>query len=99
MDITRLLVQIVIALACAGLATFLLPRKIPGKLFGLAVIGFAGVWLGEWVLGFVKSTYRLPVPDFITWNIQGVPIVPAVLGSVVVLYIVTAFLSWGRYQR
>lgn len=99
MDLTRLLIQILIALGCAGLATLLLPRQIPGKLFGLAIIGFAGVWLGEWVLKYLESTYELPIPDFVTWDFQGVPILPAVLGSAVILFIVTTFLSWGRYQR
>ena len=99
MDLTRLLVQVLIALGCAGLATFLLPRQIPGKVFGLALIGFAGVWLGEWVVQYLDTTYDWPIPDFVTWDIQGVPILPAVLGSAVILFIVTTFLSWGRYQR
>lgn len=99
MDLTRLLVQILIALGCGALATLLLPRQIPGKLFGLALIGFAGVWLGEWVVNYVETTYELPMPDFVTWDFQGVPILPAVVGSAVILFVVTTFLSWGRYQR
>ena len=99
MDLTRLLVQILIALGCGALATLLLPRRIPGKLFGLALIGFAGVWLGEWVVNYVETTYELPMPDFVTWDFQGVPILPAVVGSAVILFVVTTFLSWGRYQR
>jgi len=98
-DLTRLLVQILIALGCGALATLLLPRQIPGKLFGLALIGFAGVWLGEWVVNYVETTYELPMPDFVTWDFQGVPILPAVVGSAVILFVVTTFLSWGRYQR
>lgn len=99
MDLTRLLVQIGIALGCGGVATLLMPRQIPGKLLGLAVIGFAGVWLGEWVVKFLQTTYNFPIPDFVTWDFQGVPILPALLGSAIVLYVVTTFLSWGRYQR
>lgn len=99
MDLTRLLVQILIALGCGALATLVLPRQIPGKLFGLAVIGFAGVWLGEWVVNYLETTYEFPIPDFVTWDFQGVPILPAVLGSAVILFVVTSFLSWGRYQR
>jgi uncharacterized membrane protein YeaQ/YmgE (transglycosylase-associated protein family) len=99
MDLTRLLVQILIAIACGSVATLLLPRQIPGKLLGLAIIGFAGVWLGEWVVGFLESTYALPIPGFVTWDFQGVPIVPAILGSAVILYVVTTFIRWGRYQR
>ncbi|MGD1862761.1 MAG: hypothetical protein ACFB0E_22675 [Leptolyngbyaceae cyanobacterium] len=99
MDLTRLLVQILIALGCASLATFLIPRRIPGKIFGLALIGFAGVWLGEWILKYVQSTYSLAIPNFVTWDLQGVPILPAVVGSAIILFVVTSFLSWGRYQR
>jgi len=99
MDLTRLLVQVLIALVCAGLATLLLPRKVPGKIVGLIIIGFAGVWLGEWVVNHLNQTYDLPIPGFVTWDIQGVPILPAVVGSAVILYVVTAFMSWGRYQR
>ncbi len=99
MDLTRLLVQVVIALVCAGAATLLLPRKIPGKLLGLIVIGFAGVWLGEWTLALFRHTFKFPIPGFVTWSLEGVPIIPAIAGSVIILYIVTAFLSWGRYNR
>jgi uncharacterized membrane protein YeaQ/YmgE (transglycosylase-associated protein family) len=99
MDWTRLVVQILIAFGCAGLASLLLPRRIPGKLFGLLVIGFAGVWLGEWVVQYLETTFALPIPDFVTWDIQGVPILPAVLGSTIILFVVTSFLAWGRYQR
>lgn len=99
MDLTRLLVQILIALGCAGLATILLPRRIPGKLFGLALIGFAGVWLGEWAVKYLQTTYDFPIPDFVTWEVQGVLIVPAVIGSAIILLVVTSFWSWGRYQR
>ncbi|MEM1279501.1 MAG: hypothetical protein AAGG53_05615, partial [Cyanobacteria bacterium P01_H01_bin.152] len=86
-------------LGCAGLASFLLPRQIPGKVFGLALIGLAGVWLGEWVVQYLETTYALPIPEFVTWDIQGVLILPAVVGSAVILFAVTSFLSWGRYQR
>lgn len=99
MDFTRLLIQVLIALACAGIATVLLPRRIPGQLFGLALIGFAGVWVGEWTVNLISSTFNLPIPEFVTWAIRDVPIFPAILGSAIILYIVTLFLSWGRYQR
>ncbi len=99
MNLTRLLVQVLIALACAGVATVLLPRKIPGRLFGLALIGLAGVWLGEWILNYLGNTYDLPIPAFLTWNVEGVPIVPAIVGSAIILYAVTTFLTWGRYRR
>ncbi|NER81370.1 MAG: hypothetical protein F6K42_17745 [Leptolyngbya sp. SIO1D8] len=99
MNLTRLLIQALIAFSCAGIATFLMPRKIPGRLFGLILIGFAGVWLGEWAVDLLHSAYNLPIPEFVMWGVEGVPVIPAILGSAIILYIVTAFLSWGRYQR
>ncbi|MDB9528804.1 hypothetical protein PN498_22620 [Oscillatoria sp. CS-180] len=99
MDLTRLLVQVLIALACGTVATLLIPRQIPGKLLGLVLIGFAGVWLGEWSVSFLTSTYDLSLPDFLSFDFQGVLVIPAIIGSAIILYIVTTFLSWGRYRR
>lgn len=96
MDITRLLVQVVIAIVCAGTANLLVPRQVPGKIIGLVVIGLAGVVLGEWVVNFLTSEYGFRL-DLLEFQIQGVAIIPAIIGSVIVLYVVTAFLSWGRY--
>ena len=99
MSLKSLLIQVLIALACTGVATILVPRKVPGRLFGMALIGFAGVWLGESVLSYVNDTYDFPIPSFMRWDVQGVLIVPAILGSTIILYTVTTFLSWGRYRR
>ncbi len=95
-DLLNLLVQLLIAIACAFLANILIPRQVPGKLFGLVLIGLVGVLLGQWAVDFLIRQHNLVLP-WLTWGIQGVPVVPSVLGSAVVLYLVTAFLSWGRY--
>lgn len=97
MDISRLFVQIVIATVCAGVGNMLIPRQIPGKVFGLIAIGLAGVWLGEWGASFLRRQYNLNL-EFLRWQIEGVAIVPAIIGSAIVLYVVTAFLKWGRYN-
>lgn len=94
--LTRLLVQVLIAIACATLANFLVPRRVPGKAVGLVLIGLAGVFLGEWVLNNILRQYDLTF-TWLTWSFMGVPIVPSVVGSMIVLYVVSAFLSWGRY--
>jgi uncharacterized membrane protein YeaQ/YmgE (transglycosylase-associated protein family) len=99
MDILlRLLVQLVIALGCAGVATLLLPRRVPGKIFGLIAIGFAGVWFGEWALKYLKSSFGLSL-EILEYSFQGVLVLPSIIGSAIILYVVTAFLSWGRYNR
>jgi uncharacterized membrane protein YeaQ/YmgE (transglycosylase-associated protein family) len=98
MDIPHLIVQIVIALLCAGIATILIPRRIPGKLIGMIAIGLAGVWLGEWGARLLRQRYGISY-SFLDWNIEGVPIVPAIIGSAIILYLVTSFLKWGRYYK
>lgn len=95
-NITRLLIQLVIAIACASLANLLLPRRIPGGVLGLMVIGLAGVFVGEWASKIASSQYNLNWV-WLKWQVEGVPIIPSLVGSLIVLYVVTAFLSWGRY--
>lgn len=98
MDIPHLIVQIVIASLCAGVATILIPRRIPGKLIGMIAIGLMGVWLGEWETGLLRQRYGINY-SFLNWNIEDVPIIPAVIGSAVILYLITSFLKWGRYYK
>jgi len=96
MDLTRLLVQLLIAIVCASIANILVPRQIPGKGVGLIILGLAGVYVGEWGATLLKRQYGLSFPG-LEWAIQGVPILPSIIGSAVILYLVTAFLSWGHY--
>ncbi|NJL44773.1 MAG: hypothetical protein HC922_01550 [Leptolyngbyaceae cyanobacterium SM2_3_12] len=95
-DLLSLLIQVLIAMACATVASILVPRQIPGKALGLVIIGLVGVFLGEWAANYLVREYNLSVP-WLEWAFKGVPLIPSVVGSMVVLYLVTAFLSWGRY--
>jgi uncharacterized membrane protein YeaQ/YmgE (transglycosylase-associated protein family) len=95
-ELLNLMVQLLIAMACAMIANILVPRQVPGKLFGLVLIGLIGVLLGQWVVDSLLEQYTQALP-WLTWDIQGVPVIPSVVGSTIVLYLVTAFLSWGRY--
>lgn len=95
-DLISLLVQVLIAMACAFVANILVPRQVPGKLLGLVLIGLIGVFVGQWVADYLLQQYSLSLP-WLTWSFQGVPLVPSIIGSTIVLYMVTAFLSWGRY--
>ncbi|MGB3311284.1 MAG: hypothetical protein WBG32_18600 [Nodosilinea sp.] len=95
-ELTSLLVQILIAMACAFIANLLVPRQVPGKLLGLVLIGLVGVLVGQWVANYLLQQYNFSLP-WLTWSFQGVPLVPSVIGSTIVLYVITAFLSWGRY--
>jgi uncharacterized membrane protein YeaQ/YmgE (transglycosylase-associated protein family) len=95
-NFSNLLIKLVIAVACAGAANVLIPRSIPGKFAGLLLIGMAGVALGEW--GFQLLRLRFGI-DFMLlyWDIQGVLIIPAIIGCAIVLYVITTILSWWRY--
>jgi uncharacterized membrane protein YeaQ/YmgE (transglycosylase-associated protein family) len=97
MDLTPLMVQFLIAAACGLLGNFLIPRQVPGKFFGLVLVGFVGVWLGAWVYQVLKTQYGVAAP-FLSWNVVNVPIVPSILGSAVVIYVLTTVLRWGRYN-
>lgn len=96
MDVSNLFVKVIIALVCAGIASVLVPRRIPGKLIGLLLVGLAGVIVGEWSFALLRQQFGLNLV-FLHWGIRGVPIVPAIIGSTIVLYLVTTFLKWGRY--
>ncbi|MGJ3246624.1 MAG: GlsB/YeaQ/YmgE family stress response membrane protein [Elainellaceae cyanobacterium] len=98
MDIPHLVTQLIIAIVCAGIANMLVPRRIPGKLTGLVLIGLAGVWVGQWSYQFLQQEYGVSYA-FLRWNIQDVYIVPAIIGSAIVLYIVTAIIKLGRYTH
>lgn len=95
-ELTRFLVQVLIAMVCAFIANILIPRAVPGKLVGLILIGFAGVFIGEWISTYLLAQYSLDVPA-LQWEFKDVPILPSIIGSMIVLYVITAFLSWGRY--
>lgn len=95
MDIPHLAVQIVVAIVCAGIANLLIPRRIPGKLTGLVLIGLAGVWIGEWGFAKLRSTYGVDFP-FLRWQIEDVEIVPAIIGCAIVLYVVTTVVKWWQ---
>lgn len=98
MDMSRFAVQLAIAIVCGILGNMLIPREVPGKFFGLVLVGFVGVWLGEWGYQLIQAQIELNVP-LLQWHIENVPIIPSVIGSAIVIYVVTTFLRWGRYSQ
>jgi uncharacterized membrane protein YeaQ/YmgE (transglycosylase-associated protein family) len=98
MELSRLVVQLIVALVCAGAANMLIPRHVPGKFFGFLVIGLLGVVVGEWGFNLLRSQYGFNYNIFY-WSIERVPILPSIIGSAIVLYVVTTLLQWGRYSR
>jgi uncharacterized membrane protein YeaQ/YmgE (transglycosylase-associated protein family) len=97
MELTQIFIRLAVAVVCAGLATVIVPRKIPGKVFGLFILGIAGVFFGEWAFNLMQQRFGVDHAA-LHWGIEGVAIIPAVLGSAVLLYIVTLLLKWGKYE-
>lgn len=98
MNVPNVFIKLLIAILCAGLADLLVPRRIPGGLAGLILIGLAGIWVGEWGFALFQERFGITFP-WLYWQIQGVLLIPAVIGCAIVLYLITAFLSWARYSR
>ena len=98
MDFSHLFVQVVVAIVCAGIANILIPRQIPGKFLGLLAIGLLGVWVGDMGYHLLKTGFGVDY-DFLRWNWRGVPIVTSIIGSAIVLYVVTTVLQWTRFSR
>lgn len=95
MDLSHLAVQLIVAIVCAGIANILIPRQIPGKFLGLIITGLVGVWVGELGFQYLRNEFKINY-GFLHWSIQGVPIIPAIVGSAIVIYIITTVLRWGR---
>jgi uncharacterized membrane protein YeaQ/YmgE (transglycosylase-associated protein family) len=98
MDIAHFAVQLAIAIVCGVLGNMLIPREVPGKVFGLVLVGFVGVWVGEVGYRILRTQTRLDAP-WLQWHIEDVPIIPSIIGCAIVIYVVTTFLRWGRYSR
>lgn len=98
MSVPHLVIKLLIAVICAGLADLLVPRRVPGGLAGLILIGLTGIWVGEWGFTLLRREFGINF-TFLYWQIQGVLMIPAIIGCAIVLYLVTAFMSWGRYSR
>jgi uncharacterized membrane protein YeaQ/YmgE (transglycosylase-associated protein family) len=98
MEPSRLAIQLLVTVVCAGFANMVIPRQIPGKFLGLFLTGLVGVWLGSIVFTQLKVRYGLDY-DFLHWGFEGVPVIPSVLGCVLVIYLVTNIFQRLRYTR
>jgi uncharacterized membrane protein YeaQ/YmgE (transglycosylase-associated protein family) len=65
-------------------AGMLIGRNVPGGIIGNIIAGIVGAWLGAWILG-----------DFGP-SIGGFFIVPALLGAIVVVLILSALMRGTR---
>lgn len=88
MEPSRLALQFLVTIICAGCANIILPREVPGKFLGLFLTGWLGVWLGGIIFTWLKVSYRFNHPALV-WGIAGMPIIPSILGCVLAIFLVT----------
>lgn len=74
MGILSFLLFLVVASVCAWIASALVPGRVPGGFLAAAVVGAIGAWVGASLFGGFG-------PD-----LAGVPLVPAILGSAIVVF-------------
>ncbi len=92
----RIVVQFLIAFACGLAANILIPRQVPGKVVGLFGVGLVGVLIGDLGYRLLRQQVSSDIP-VLHWSVQNIPIIPSIIGSAIVLYLLTSFLRWGRY--
>lgn len=73
------ILYLVVAAICAVIAERIVPGRIPGGFLVAAIFGILGAWIGTSLMGSVG-----PV-------LEGVPILPAIIGSAVVIFLLTFF--------
>ncbi|MEM9903854.1 MAG: hypothetical protein AAF921_02375 [Cyanobacteria bacterium P01_D01_bin.44] len=96
MSLSKIFIQLMIALVCAGAANIIIPKRIPGKSVGPLIVGFGGVLLGEWTVDFLEQIFNFS-PAFLHWSIYDVPIIPALTGAVLVLYGLTLLVGMSQH--
>ncbi len=79
MDILMFIMYCIVAAVCAGIAAYLVPGTIPGGFLVSVIFGILGAWLGTSMIGGFG-------PDLF-----GVPIVPAILGSALLVFVLSLF--------
>ncbi len=86
MGILAFILYLIVAAICASIAEYLVPGVIPGGFIVAAVVGLIGGWVGTSLMGGVG-----PV-------LAGVHIVPAIIGSAVVIFLLW-LISGGLRRR
>ncbi len=77
MTIIGFILFCLVAAACAWIAEALVPGVIPGGFLVSAIVGVLGAWLGSSFLGGFGP------------SLAGVPILPAIIGSAVLIFLLS----------
>ena len=87
MNILSFILFLIVASVCAFLAERLVPNSVPGGFLTSAIVGIIGAWVGGGLIGHFG-------PD-----LAGVALIPCILGSAVLVFLVSLFSSGFRRQH
>mgnify|MGYP000493818479 CR=1 FL=1 len=79
MSIIGFIIYLIVAAACAWIASAIVPGRVPGGFFTAAVVGILGAWVGSNLMGSFG-----PV-------LEGVTIIPAIMGSGLLIFMLALF--------
>ncbi len=76
MEILTFILYLLVAAVCAGIAEYMVPGSIPGGFLVSAVVGVIGAWIGTSLMGSLGPA------------LGGVPLLPAILGSALLIFLI-----------
>jgi uncharacterized membrane protein YeaQ/YmgE (transglycosylase-associated protein family) len=79
MSILGFIFFIIVASICAWIAEAIVPGRVPGGFLASAIVGIIGAWIGTSLMGHWG-------PD-----LAGVPLVPAIVGSGILVFLLALF--------
>ena len=77
MSILSFILFLLIAATCAYIAERLVPNTVPGGLITSAIVGIIGAWVGGCLIGSFGP------------SLAGVSLIPCILGSAVLVFILS----------
>lgn len=87
MTLLHLVVLLLVALACGLIAERLIHSSLPFGWIGAVVAAFVGAWL------MVDVLHLVILPQF---SIEGLPIISAIVGAIIVVFAFSLVASRGR---
>lgn len=74
MSIIGFILFLIVAAACAWIAEYFLPGRIPGGFLTSAIVGIIGAWIGSRLCGTFGP------------SLEGISLLPTIIGSVILVF-------------
>ncbi len=89
---TNFIIYLIVAAIVGIIAEFIVGWKLPFGIIGAIIAGVVGVWL---------MTQVIIISGLPQYSIQGVPLIPALIGAIILvaLWHALTYRSWGRRNR